>query len=187
MTKFVSIDILEKALENIQQSPLSEGTVEMIVCRPGIGERSVLEQAELTTDNGMVGDNWLSRWNENKRSMDRYANMQLNLMNARAIDVIANGEKALWPLAGDQFFVDFNLSEDNLPVGTQLQIGTAVIEITAEPHLGCKKFLERFGKDAVTFVNDSELRSLKLRGVNAKVISPGVITNGGVISKLAPF
>ena len=187
MTNFVSIDILEKALENIEQSPLSEGTVEMIVCRPGIGERSVLEQAELTIEQGLVGDNWLSRWDATKRSMDSYLNMQINLMNARTIDVIANGEKALWPLAGDQFFVDFDLSADNLPIGSQLQIGTAVIEVTEEPHLGCQKFKERFGKDAVTFVNDSELRSRNLRGVNAKVISPGVVTNGGVISKLAPF
>ncbi len=186
MTNFVSRDILENAIGNIQQSPAAQGTIEMIVCRPGIGERTVLEQAELCIDQGLVGDNWQSRWNEKTKSKDRYLAMQINLMNARTIDTIVNGEKALWPLAGDQFFVDFDLSEDNLPAGTQLQIGTAVIEVTAEPHLGCKKFMERFGKDAVMFVNSDVGKSINLRGINAKVISPGVVANGGVISKLAP-
>jgi len=187
MTDYVSASILEMALENIQQSPANEGVVEMIVSRPGIGERNVLEQAELSVELGLVGDNWLSRWNEQKRNKDRHFDMQINLMNARTIDVITNGNRELWPLAGDQFFVDIDLSEDNLPAGAKLQIGTAVIEVTAEPHLGCKKFMERFGKDAVVFVNSDLGKSIKLRGINAKVISPGVVTSGGAISKLAPF
>ena len=113
--------------------------------------------------------------------------MQINLMNARVIDAIASGDRRLWPLAGDQLFVDFDLSADNLPVGSKIQVGDAVLEVTAEPHLGCKKFMARFGRDAVMFVNSDEGKLLKLRGINARVISPGVVTNGGVISKLAPF
>ena len=187
MTSYVRRDLLESAIDLIRQSPSVEGNIEMIVRRPAVGEREVLQQAELTVVGGLLGDNWPDRWSGKEQHRQRHLDMQINLMNSRVIDVIADGNRDLWPLAGDQFFVDFDLSEDNLPAGTKIQVGEAVLEVTAEPHLGCKKFMERFGKDAVLFVNSEESRLLKLRGINAKVISPGVVTHGGVISKLAPF
>jgi len=187
MASHVSRDLLEAAVDLIRRSPAVEGKIEMIVSRPAVGEREVLQQAELTIENGLLGDSWQDRWSGSQEHRQRHLDMQINLMNSRVIDVITGGDRSLWPLAGDQFFVDFDLCADNLPAGTKIQVGEAVLEVTEEPHLGCKKFRERFGKDAVMFVNSNETKLLKLRGINAKVISPGVVTNGGVISKLAPF
>ena len=109
--------------------------------------------------------------------------MQLNVMNARVIALLAQG-KDRWALAGDQLFVDFDLSEANVPPGTRLAIGSTMIEVTAPPHLGCKKFSARFGPDAMKFVNSPEGKALHLRGINAKVIQPGVIRAGDVVKKV---
>lgn len=175
---------LEESLEFIRQSPADQGVVELIVARPEKGEREVVQQAQLDAEQGMVGDNWLRRWNREKYSAERYQSMQITLMNSRVIDAISDGDKALWPLAGDQFFVDFDLSESNLPPGTLLQLDSAIVEVTAEPHLGCKQFKERYGRDAVMFVNSDTGKSINLRGVNAKVVVGGEVTSGGLISKV---
>lgn len=181
---FMSMDELMRGLEYIKQSPGESGKVELIVCRPEVGEREECEHAELNTDHGLVGDNWLARGYKKNRDGAAHPDMQLNLMNARAIALIA-GSRERWKLAGDQLFVDLDLSHDNLPPGTQLGIGSAVIEITAEPHLGCRKFMERFGRDAVTFVNSEQGRALNLRGVNAKVVKPGELKVGATVHKLS--
>jgi len=187
MTSYVSRELLDAAIDLICQSPSVEGSVEMIVRRPAIGEREILQEAELTVEGGLLGDNWPDRWSGKAEHRQRHLDMQVTLMNSRVIDAIADGDRALWPLAGDQLFVDFDLRADNIPPGTKIQVGEAVLEVVAEPHLGCKKFMGHFGQDAVMFVNSDDVRLLNLRGVNAKVIAPGVVTNGGVISKFAPF
>lgn len=183
MTNHKLLTNMEQALPHILDSPATTGTIELIVCRPKTGERKILSDCELTIEEGLVGDNWKQRGYS--RSPDRSANveMQLNLMNARSIAAITDNREH-WPLAGDQFFVDFDLSKNNLPAGTRLQIGEAVIEVTAEPHLGCLKFSERFGKDAVKFVNSDSGKQLNLRGINAKVIVAGRVRSGDPISKL---
>jgi MOSC domain-containing protein YiiM len=109
--------------------------------------------------------------------------MQLNVMNARVIALVAQGEQR-WPLAGDQLFLDLDLSAANLPAGTQLALGTAVIEVTDQPHTGCGKFVERFGVDAMQFVNSSIGRELHLRGINARVVRPGRVRAGDVVRKV---
>lgn len=180
---FNSASELEQGLEYIRQSPATNGTVEMIVCRPQVGERRVLESAQLDLERGLVGDNWLQRGNRKTADGSANPDMQLNLMNARAIALIA-GSQERWPLAGDQFFIDLDLSEENLPPGSRLRIGSALIEITAEPHLGCKKFSERFGRDATLFVNSDIGRSLHLRGLNAKVVEAGEVRSRDSVVKL---
>jgi hypothetical protein len=164
------------ALDCVRQSPIRQGTVDMIVCRPAVGTRQVLEQAELDPVSGLIGDSWHSRAKVKR-------DCQLNLMNARVISLIA-AQRELWQLAGDQFFVDLDLSKANAPAGTRLQIGSAVIEITAEPHLGCQKFAQRFGRDAVTLVNSDTGKSLNLRGVNARVVQAGVVKTGDAVRKI---
>jgi len=109
--------------------------------------------------------------------------MQLNLMNSRVIALLAQ-DKERWQLAGDQFFVDMDLSAENLPLGSRLAIGSALIQVTAQPHTGCKKFAGRFGVDAMRFVNTSMGRKLSLRGINAKVIQPDVIRVGDTVRKV---
>ena len=174
---------LEAGLEEIGRSPDSGGVLEMIVRRPQIGEREILGEGELDPAEGLVGDSWKLR--SSKRTADGapHPDRQLNLMNSRVVALVAQ-DKSRWHLAGDQLFVDLDLSERNVPAGTRLAIGSAVIEVTAEPHTGCSKFVERFGLDAMTFVNSSERRGLNLRGVNARVVRPGAVRVGDTVSKL---
>ena len=157
--------------------------VECIVCRPAVNERLELEEAELDLNRGLVGDNWLDRGDPDEPEGRAHPDMQLNLMNSRAIALIAQS-KDRWQLAGDQLYIDFDLSPDNLPPGTRLAIGEAVIEVTAEPHLGCSKFMARFGRDAAIFVNSKLGKTLNLRGINAKVITPGRVSVGSLVNKV---
>ena len=180
---FANKQELENGIAETQGSPSHRGTVDLIVRRPIKGEREVIDTAEIDLKQGLVGDIWLK--NSLNKYPDRPINFdsQLTLMNSRTVALIAK-TKDRWPLAGDQFYVDFDLSEANLPPGTMLNIGTAQIQVTAEPHLGCKKFLERYGKDALILVNSKQGRLLNLRGINAKVIMPGVVKVGDQILKL---
>ena len=177
------LEQLEAGLEHIRQSPKDVGVLRLISCRPKKNEREVLAEGQLDPAQGLIGDNWKARGS--RSAADGMANpeMQLNVMNARAIALIAQ-DLSRWALAGDQLYVDFDLSEANVPPGTRLAIGTAVIEVTAPPHLGCKKFSARFGPDATKFVNSSEGKQLHLRGVNAKVVQPGKISGGDKVKKI---
>lgn len=174
---------LEAGLEAIRQAPKDEGALEMIVRRPGVNEREMVETAELTVAEGLVGDSWSRR--SSSRTPDHRPNpdMQLNVMNARAIALVAQ-DRSRWLLAGDQLFLDLDLSGENLPPGTQLGIGGAVIEVTREPHTGCGKFVQRFGVDAMKFVNSTIGRALNLRGINARVVQSGTIRLGDLARKL---
>ncbi len=173
---------LEAGLPEIRRSPRDEGRLEMIVSRPRTGEREILERAELDIELGLVGDNWQARGSSMTENGAAHPEMQLNLMSSRAIELIA-AERSRWQLAGDQLFVDLDLSGENLPPGTRLAIGSAIIEVTAEPHTGCKKFVDRFGLEAMKFVNSPMGRELNLRGINAKVVKAGTVVVGDVINK----
>lgn len=172
---------LEAGLDEIQRSPDSEGTVELIVRRPAEGEREILEEAMLDLNEGLVGDRWWAK----ARASEKPANQdtQLTLMNARVIALIAR-DRERWPLAGDQLYVDLDLRPENLPAGTRLALGSAVIEVTDEPHTGCAKFTERFGSDAIRFVNSGAGRARRLRGMNARVVESGRVRTGDTIRKL---
>jgi hypothetical protein len=182
MTTHPTSEQLERGWHGPAASPAERGTVEMIVCRPDVGERRVLEQAELVVGAGLAGDNYVDRGDP--RTPDGAANpeAQLNLMNSRAIDLVTSGDRNRWPLAGDQFFVDLDLSTANLPPGTRLTIGEATIEVSAKPHNGCAKFSERFGVDAARWVNQD--RDERRRGLNAMVVRPGTVRPGDAIVKL---
>jgi hypothetical protein len=182
MQEHRSAEELTAALDEIRKSPATTGTVELIVRRPAENEREVLTEGMLDLEQGLVGDMWKARGSS--RTPDRSANLdaQLTLMNARAAHAIA-GSKERRQLAGDQLFVDLDLSVENLPAGTRLAVGDAVIEVTPEPHTGCAKFSARFGTDALKFVNKSPGRELRLRGVNTRVVTPGTVRAGDAISK----
>lgn len=182
--KHLTRDELEAGLDEIRRSPRDGGALELIVRRPGVDQREVLKEGELDLAVGLVGDTWAVRSSSRTRDGSPHPDMQLNVMNARTIALVAQ-ERERWPLAGDQLYLDLDLSADNLPPGTRLALGSAVIEITAQPHTGCQKFVDRFGRDAVLFVNSPEGRQLRLRGLNAKVVQPGVIRVGDVATKVA--
>jgi hypothetical protein len=175
---------LEAGLDTIRQAPRDEGRLELIVRRPGVGTREVVAEADLDLQVGLVGDSWRRRASSRTGFRAPHADMQINVMNARAIALIA-GDRANWALAGDQLYVDLDLSADNLPPGTRLAIGDeAVIQVTAQPHTGCGKFTKRFGEAATRFVNSPVGRSLNLRGINARVVVPGRICTGDRVRKL---
>ena len=175
--RHLSREELEAGLDVIRQSPKSEGIVELIVRRPQNGLREVLEEAQLDAADGLVGDNWRTRGSRLTADGSSHPEMQLNVMNSRVIALVAQ-HKDRWALAGDQLFVDVDLSAANLPPGTRLSIGSAVIEVTTQPHTGCAKFVERFGVDATKFVNSPIGRDLQLRGINARVVTPGTVRVG---------
>ena len=180
--KHLTMAELEAGLDEIRRSPKDEGVVELIVRRPGVDEREVLDQGELSIDEGLVGDSWKMRGSARTPDGSPHPDMQLNVMNSRTIALVAQS-KERWPLAGDQIFLDLDLSAENLPAGTKLELGSAVIEVTAPPHTGCMKFVSRFGLEAMLFVNSSLGKELHLRGINARVIKPGTFRVGDVVRK----
>lgn len=184
--KHLTMAELEAGLDTIRAAPKDEGVLRLIVRRPQVEEREVLEEGELDPREGLVGDSWKKRGSSRTADGSPHPEMQLNIMNARVTALVAQ-EKDRWQLAGDQLYLDMDLSTENLPAGTQLTIGSAVIEVTHWPHLGCKKFVSRFGLDAMKFVNSEVGRELHLRGINAKVIQPGVIRVGQVVRKVAGY
>lgn len=173
---------LEAGLDEIRKSPLDLGPLKLIVCRPATGERRIQESAELDPAVGLVGDNWSIRGSSSTKDGSSHPEMQINIMNSRAAALVARHPER-WAAAGDQLYVDLNLGPANLPPGTHLEIGTAIIAVTAVPHTGCNKFMERFGRDATKFVNSPAGRELNLRGINARVVHPGVIRTGDLVKK----
>ena len=177
------IEQYESGLKEVEESPRDTGVLEMIVRRPATDQRQVLEVAELNVEEGLAGDSWKLRRSSHTPDGSAHPDMQLTLMNVRLIEMLA-GAKERWSLAGDQLYVDLDLSKENLPPGTQLRIGTAVIETTNMPHTGCKKFSGRFGVEALKFISAPERRHMQLRGIYARVVQPGVIRTGDLIQKL---
>jgi hypothetical protein len=180
---YLTLAELEGGLEHIRQSPKDAGVLELIVRRPRVEVREVLELGELDLTVGLVGDNWRERGSSRTPDGSAHPDMQLNIMNARVIALLAR-EKARWPLAGDQLYIDLDLSLENAPPGVRLAVGAAVIEFTAQPHTGCKKFEARFGLEALRFISSPTGKELQLRGRNAKVVQPGLIRRGDVARKL---
>jgi hypothetical protein len=166
---------LAAALPELERSPRERGTVELIVRRPARGQREVLDVGTLDVDEGLLGD----RWALGKR---RRVN-QLTLMNARFVALVAHGRDR-WPLAGDQLFVDFDLSLEHLPPETRVAIGAAEIVVSPEPHMGCKLFRARYGEEAQRFVNSPAGVALQLRGINAWVVKGGEVRVGDEVRAL---
>jgi hypothetical protein len=175
---------LEAGLAEIRQAPKDDGVLQLIVRRPNVDEREILQEAKLDPAEGLVGDSWKRRRSSRTPDRSPHLEMQLNIMNARVAALVAQ-DKDRWQLAGDQLYLDMDLSAENLPAGTRLAIGSALIEVSPLPHTGCNKFVARFGLDAMKFVNSAVGRELHLRGINAKVIKSGMIRVGDTAKKLS--
>jgi hypothetical protein len=176
------VEAAEAGLEAVRASPADHGRVELIARRPEVETREVLDEATLDPDVGLVGDNWSAKPSLKTGAPNPEA--QLTVMNSRTARLVAGEDRERWALAGDQLYVDLDLSYANLPPGTRLQVGEAVIEVSAEPHLGCGKFLKRFGLDAQKLVNSAVGRELNMRGINTTVITGGVVRTGDAVVKV---
>jgi len=183
MSLHLSLAELEADVPTIALSPADRGVLRGIVIRPVTDQRTSLARCELSPELGVHGDNWaLGCWKSLPDGRP-HPDVQVAIMNARAIALIAQ-DADRWPLAGDNLFADLDLSSENLPVGQRLAIGTAKLEITAEPHNGCRKFAARFGVDAHKFVNSDVGKRLHLRGIYARIVQRGFVSVGDVIQKL---
>ena len=178
-----STEALQAGLSVVQHSPKMFTVLDLIVRRPSVDAREVVDEAQLDEMSGLVGDSWIQRGSGRTADGRSHPEMQLTIMNSRFIALIA-GIKERWQLAGDQLFIDLDLSATNLPAGSRLRIGEAIVEITSQPHTGCNKFKTRFGAEAFAFVNSPLGRDLRLRGVNARVVSGGVIRMGDGVAKI---
>jgi MOSC domain-containing protein YiiM len=156
--------------------PKDTGTVALIVARPKTDERNVLEAGQLTEEEGLVGDKWSKKYRS-------YPDSQLTLMRVDVARLFANGQPI--ELAGDQLFVELDLSLENLPPGSRLRIGDALCQVTPMPHTGCGKFAARFGADARAVTELPEFRDHRLRGIYVRVIEPGTVSTGDEIHVLS--
>jgi hypothetical protein len=181
--KHLTTEELEAALDHLREAPKDEGILQLIVCRPDVDQRDVMEEAELDPFRGLIGDNWVVRGSSRTPDGSAHPEMQINIMNARVTALVAQ-EKERWPLAGDQLYIDMDLSKENLPAGSRIQVGSAVLEVSPLPHTGCHKFVSRFGLDAMKFVNSTIGKQLCLRGINAKVVQGGVVKVGQAAKKV---
>ena len=182
LSSHLTAEELQSGLDHIRLSPKHEGVVDLIVRRQAVNEREVLEQAELDLVQGLVGDTWNRRRSKSTPDGSPNIEMQITVINSRVAALIAR-EKSRWQLAGDQLYVDMDLSAENLPAGTRLALGSAILEVTAPPHLGCQKFVARFGLEAMKFVNSPLGKELRLRGLHARVIQAGRIRTGELARK----
>ena len=172
--------VFDARLAEVQASPADNGRVELIVRRPAPEEREILAEADLDLELGLVGDHWAVRDRENTPV---YMDAQLTVISTRVLGVI-EPDSSRWPLAGDQLYVDLDLSEANLPAGSRLAVGTSVIEISETPHTGCAKFSSRFGSDALRWINSPVGRAHRLRGLNARIVEPGTVRTGDTIRRI---
>ena len=179
----LTVSRLEEGLDHVRSSPTDVGRVELIVRRPAVDAREVLDEGILDLADGLVGDSWRTRGSSRMADGSAHPDMQLNVINARLSSLVAVDPDRR-ALAGDQLHLDLDLSHANLPAGTRLALGSAVIEVTEIPHAGCAKFRDRFGSDALRFVNSPTGRELRLRGLNARVVVAGTVCQGDAVRKL---
>ena len=180
--EFASAAELVAGLAHVRATPADPGRLSNIIIRPDRDQRHLVTECMVTREEGIPGDRWARHCTRRLPDGALNPDTQLTLMNIRVLELLAAPTE--WPQAGDNLLVELDLSVANLPVGQRLRIGEAVLEISAEPHTGCAKFTRRFGPEAVKFVNSPEGRSLRLRGVNASVWSPGRIRVGDLIEKI---
>lgn len=174
---------LEAGLSEVLDAPTDVGPVRLVVRRPGRGQREILEAGELDTEQGLVGDDWINRPGMHRDTPSPHA--QVTVMNARVAQLISGDtDPATWAQCGDQLYIDLDVSEANMPAGTRIGIGEAVLEVQAEPHTGCVQFRSWWGAEALRFISTEQGLAMRMRGVNTRVIESGIVSPGDIARKL---
>ena len=181
--RHLTTEELEAALDHLRQTPKDDGVLHLIVRRPEVDQREILEEAELDVTHGLIGDNWSLRGSRRTPDGSAHPEMQINIMNSRVTALVAQ-EKDRWPLAGDQLYIEMDLSKENLPAGSRIAVGSAVLEVSPLPHTGCHKFVSRFGLEAMQFVNSEIGKQMCLRGINARIVQSGIVKVGEIAKKI---
>jgi MOSC domain-containing protein YiiM len=181
--KHLSNKEIEAGLSHVLASPKDQGELKAIVVRPEVNQRERLAAARLSPEGGVEGDRWATSTTLRRADGSPDPRTQVSLMNARILQLIANADDRM-ALAGDNLIVDLDLSEGNLSVGQKLAIGEVTLQITDVPHTGCDKFADRFGTDAVRYVNAPATKPLHLRGLYAQVLTAGTLRVGQVVRKV---
>ena len=184
MSDHLTTEQLQAGLEHILLSPANNGAMLKIVRRTDVDQREVVQEGDLNETVGLIGDNWKTRGSSSTADGSAHPEAQVTIINSRLLALIAQSEER-WELSGDQLIVDLDISVDNLPPGTQLSVGSAVLEVSKKPHTGCGKFAQRFGKDALRFISTPRGNALRLRGVNTRVIQSGSMRVGDAVTKLS--
>ena len=183
MARHLSRDELHAGLPHILASPGDAGVLEAIVIRSAVNQRGAPQSCDISLAGGLQGDHWGRGCWKTTEDGRPHPDVQICMMNARCIDLIAQGRDN-WAPAGDNLFIDMDLTPGNLPPGTRLAIGTAIIEVTDTPHNGCAKFIQRYGRDACVFVNTGDGDRYRLRGIYARVVQDGRISIGDQVRKV---
>lgn len=167
--RFRTLEELELWLKDLPRDRTDKGRVAFLMTRGEGGRRETLLHAGLTPEAGVPGDSWA-------RDAERQPDAQIAVMEQDVADMIANGQ----PLAlfGDCLILDLNLAAANLPIGSRLRVGGAVLQVTPKPHNGCRKFRARFGDAALRFVSTGRLRHNNLRGIYLRVVESGEVRVG---------
>ena len=174
---------LEAGMAGVLDAPSAEGPVRLVVRRPGRGQREILAEGQLDTELGLVGDDWINRPGMNRDTPSPYA--QVTVMNARVAELISGDpDPASWAQCGDQLYVDLDISEANMPPGTRIGVGAAVLEVQSEPHTGCVQFRSWWGGDALRHISTEQGQALRMRGVNTRVVQSGIVRPGDRARKL---
>ena len=183
MPRHLNREELQAGLPHILASPDDDGVLEAIVVRPVSEERREVTQCRLTLAGGVESDHWANGCWKSTESGDPHPDVQICIMNARCIGLIAQ-ERENWAPAGDNLFIDMNLTPDNMPPGQRIAVGSVILEITDTPHKGCAKFIRRYGRDACVFVNTGDGDRYKLRGIYARVVQDGTVRTGDRVRKI---
>lgn len=183
MTRHKTMEELKAGLPEILKSPQDNGEVKAVVVRPGSCERNMVPSCDVSLEGGVLGDHWAKGCWKTTDDGEPHPDVQICIMNSRCIELIA-GDQSNWAPAGDNLFVDMDLSPENLPPGQRVAVGSAIIEITDTPHKGCQKFIDRYGRDACVFVNLGDGDKYKLRGIYARTFEAGTISVGDTFRKL---
>lgn len=172
-SRYATLEHLERRLAALPEAPRNHGLVGLLVRRGEGGLREMPDRARLTPDGGVPGDAW-------GRQKEPSLEAQIAVMQIDVAELITNGQPLT--LFGDGLFLALDLSAANLPPGSRVRAGAATLEVTPKSHNGCRKFLSRFGADALRFVSKPDLRHRNLRGIYMRVVEGGEVATGDPVA-----